>query len=152
MKRLIVIAPIGLVMIGLVLAAYAAGAPDALATARDLWRRTAPVSYSYVFKVHTNMVVICAKRFPLYEARVIVTKGRIRVASMSGEEFPAACNPEKYTIERLFEFIETEQAEHGGRPNPETKYDATYGFPTYVDERDILDGSSYSIEEFRALT
>jgi hypothetical protein len=103
-------------------------------------------------QVHTNAIAICAKRFSLYEARVTVTNGRVtRIASMNGEEFPAVCVRSPYTIDWLFDFIQTEQAEHGGRPNPETKYDATYGFPSYVDERDLLDGSSYSIEEFRVL-
>jgi hypothetical protein len=151
-KRQILIASAGLAMVCLLMTAYAAAGPDALTSARDLWSKTAAGSYSYVFKVHTNAIVICAKRFPLGEARVTVLNGRVtRVASMNGEEFPAACLRSPYTIEWLFEFIQTEQAKHDGRPNPETKYDATYGFPAYVDERDILDGSSYSIEEFRVL-
>jgi hypothetical protein len=150
-KRQIVIASTGLIMVCLFLVAHAAASPDALASARDLWNKRAPTSYSYVFKVHTNAITVCEKRFHLQQARVTVANGVTRVASMNGEEFPPTCVHSPYTIEWLFKFIETEQAEHGGRPNPETKYDATYGFPSYVDERDVLDGSSYSIKEFRVL-
>jgi hypothetical protein len=150
-KRQIVIASIGLIMFYPFVVAHAAASPDALASARDLWSKMAPASYSYVFKVHTTAITICEKRFYLQQARVTVANGVTRVMSMNGEEFHATCVRSPYTINWLFEFIETEQREHGGRPNPETKYDTTYGFPSYVDERDVLDGSSYSVEEFRIL-
>ena len=56
-----------------------------------------------------------------------------------------------HTIEGMFAFIEREEAEHNGIANPETRYDAEFGFPAYTGERDVLDGSSYSIRKFRVL-
>jgi hypothetical protein len=145
-------------------AAHAEGSPESLADARALWGKVAPTSYSYLVEEHSAWVSGFCKgpkstTFSSKEVRITVREGRvIRIASRSNDEFPASCleglalyKHNLHTIEGLFTFIEREQAANGGRPNVGTKYDATFGFPSYVSERDVLDGSSYTVRDFRVV-
>jgi hypothetical protein len=178
-RRQLSLALIGLVMASVSVAANAAAASDSLATARDLWSKAAPMNYSYVVREHTTMMTVCvgpdSRQFQGRATTITVRKGRIarmtssayaphgsgrntRVSLVKEADIPESClktlsiyKQNLHTIEGLFAFIEREQANHQGISNPETRYDATFGFPAYVDERDILDGSRYSISDFRVL-
>jgi hypothetical protein len=164
MDRQLANASIGVVMAWVLVKAHAAGAPDPLTSARTLWMSMAPKSYSYVVEEHAGRVFwYCngpnSTEFSTKEARITVRDGRVvRVASIRNNEFPESClkaldlhTRNLHTIEGLFEFIEHEQAANGGRPNMATKYDARFGFPSYVSERDVLDGSAYTVKDFRIL-
>jgi hypothetical protein len=163
-KQQLAIVSIGLAMAHALVAATAAGVPESLADAQAIWVKAAPTSYSYVVEEHAGRAFwLCegpkSTKFSTKEARITVREGRVvRVASRRNDEFPASClkgltlyQENLHTIEGLFDFIEREQAANGGRPNPDTKYDVKYGFPSYVSERDVLDGSSYTVREFRVL-
>jgi hypothetical protein len=163
-KQQPVIASTGLILAWVLLAAHAAQVPDSLPAARALWSKAAPTSYSYVVEEHAGRTFwICegpnSTEFSTKEARITVHEGRvIRVASKRNNTFPASClkalalyTRNLHTIEGLFDFIEREQAANGGRPNMDTKYDGKFGFPSDISERDVLDGSRYTVRDFRVL-
>jgi hypothetical protein len=159
--------------------ALAADGPNSLGASRALWAKAAPASYSYVVQERTTAATGClgpgSKQFSLTKATITVRNGQItriaadayvpanngrvtRWSTVRDVEIPHYCldgywmyKQKLHTIEGLFDFIEREQAEHGGSPNPRTKYDSTFGFPVHVDEREVLDGSTYSIREFKVL-
>jgi hypothetical protein len=141
--------------------AHAGEGADSLVAARALWTKMAPESYSYVVHEHTTMVTMCigpnSRAFSRNPLRIHVRNGSItKVESVRDGRLPASCikTLTLYTIDWLFEYIERVQGqpgECGALPLIEVEYDATFGFPSSVEENCVLDGSSYTVRDFRVV-
>ena len=140
--------------------AYAGEDIGSLSTSRAVWAEAEPERCSYVVREHTTMVVMCMDRTRALSrnpVRLFVQNGRIaRVESVRDGRLPESClkNMTLHTIDWLFSYIERvqrQQGECGTLPLIEVKYDATFGFPSFVEENCVLDGSSYTVSDFRVL-
>lgn len=143
--------------------AHAAEGPDSLPTARAIWNKAAPASYSYVLEHGGTMVTACkvvgrSEFLPMNPVRVSIrTDGIIEVATLRGRALPDSCLRDKnqYTIDGLFDRIEQEEKEtnpNGTSPCLKITFDVTFGFPQKIDGDCYLDGDfPIEVRDFRVL-